>query len=144
MDSYYNEIKNFVTDKVDAGVIVRADWMAKEYIDSKGAMEADDPAFYRFCAVAQVNEMVRKAIGKYDTKPNTEDKLPGFEHLQRAYTVMRDGVKLLVPVHDCADDELLARASEYDAMAKTCRAHARELRKYIKDRANFGLARSAQ
>lgn len=143
MDGYQSEVRKFVTDKVDAGVIVRADWLAKEYIDSKGSMEADEPDFYRFCALAQVNDMVRKAIGKYDTKPDTEDKLPGFEHLQRAYTVTRDGVKLLVPVHDCADDELLERAREYEAMAKTCIAHADELRKYIKHRSAVAQASSA-
>lgn len=137
MDGIYSEVRQFVEDKVAAGVIVRVDWLTSEYIGTKSRANGEDMPFYRHCAHAHLNEVIRRVVGKYDARPVQEDRqlvLDGFEHLQRAYTVQRDGVKLLVPIDKLSDIELAARADEYDAMAKGCRAHAREIRKFIKDR----------
>lgn len=61
-------------------------------------------------------------------------RLPGFEHMQRGYQVERNGIRLLVPTDLLTDEEIEARAAEYDAMAAGCRAHARELRDFLERR----------
>jgi len=147
MAGYYSEVREFVSAKVDAGVIVRVDWLTQEFINSKSDVTGDDLPFYRHCATAHIQEMVRRVVGKYDVRSKQDDPqtiLPGFEHLQRAYTVIRDGANLLVPIDQLNDSELQARADEYDAMAKGCRAHAMEIRQYIEERAQPILVQAAQ
>lgn len=144
MDSIYTEVREFVSEKVAAGVIVRVDWLTAEYIGSKSRIDGDDYPFYHACAQAHINEVVRRVVGKYDSKPKAENDaqlvLPGFEHLQRAYTITREGVVVLVPVDKLTDDELLQRAAEYDLMAKGCRNHAREIRQFVTSRASVEAA----
>lgn len=137
MDSIYSEVRKFVQDRVDAGVITRVEWLTTEYLDSKGDLAGGDVPFYRACARAHVNEIVRRVVGKYDARPMKADEqliLPGFTHLQKSYTIHRDGVNLLVPVDLLLPEELLARADEYEAMADGCKAHAIEIRKFIRSR----------
>lgn len=45
--------------------------------------------------------------------------------------MMRDGDVVIVPVDQCTDDELKARAAQLDEMAKGCMAHALEIREYV-------------
>jgi hypothetical protein len=133
MDSIYTECKKFVHDRVEAGVITRTDWMTSEYLGTKDRVEGDDLPFYRVCAIAHVNEVMKQVVGKYDSKKERADSqlvFPGFSHMQKAYTVQRDGIRLLVPVSLLTDEEIEARAAQYDEMAQGCRDHARELREF--------------
>jgi hypothetical protein len=141
-DSLYSEVRDFIQTRLDAGLILRAEWVTAEIIASKHEPECDDADFYLICARNHIAEVVKKCIGKYSTKPATEDqlKLPGFEHMQKAYQVERDAVRLLVPTDALTDAELLARAEEYDLMAVGCRAHAREIRDFVERRATQGAA----
>lgn len=137
MTGVYSEVKKFVQDRIDSGVITRVDWLTSEYLGAKEGIEGADAPFYRACAIAHITEVVKRVVGKYDPKPTRADDqmvFPGFTHMQKAYTVQRNGIHLLVPVDLLTDDEIEARAAEYDAMAKGCRDHARELR-------NFRLSR---
>lgn len=133
MDSIYTEVRKFVQDRVDRGVITRVDWMTSEYLGTKEKVEGDDVPFYRACALAHVNEVMKQVVGKFDSKKAVSDSqllFPGFTQMKKAYTVHRDGIKLLVPVELLSDDEIDQRASEYDEMAQGCRDHARELREF--------------
>lgn len=137
MDSIYTEVRKFVQDRVEAGVITRVEWLTSEYLAGKSDISGGDVPFYRVCALAHVNDVMKRCVGKYDAKPSKADQqliLPGFDHLQKAYTVSRDGAMLLVPVDLLTNEELLARAEEYDAMAKGCRDHAREIREFVSTR----------
>ena len=140
-ESLYSDVRDFIQSKLDAGLILRAEWVTAEIIASKAEPECADADFYLICARNHLAEVVKKCIGKYSAKPTTDEqlKLPGFEHMQKAYQVEREGVRLLVPTDRLTDAELLARAEEYDLMAVGCRAHARELREFV-ERRSVGAA----
>lgn len=135
-DSLYSDVRKFIQSKLDAGLILRAEWVTAEIIAGKQEPECDDADFYLICARNHIAEVVKRCIGKYSAKPATDAQLTltGFEHMQKAYQVERDGARLLVPTDLLTDSELLARAEEYDAMAIGCRAHARELRDFVERR----------
>lgn len=132
-----SEIRKLIADKVSAGEQTRVPWITQEVLDRHADIEGGDTPFYLICARAHIKDIVRACIAKYDTKTPSDDRqliLAGFEHLQVAYTVERHGETTLVPVDQITDAELLARAAEYDDMARGCRAHAREIRKYVEER----------
>lgn len=142
-ESIASDIRKLIADKVARGEVVRVQWMTNEVIAARGSIDGEDVPFYRTCAYAYVREQVRKGIGKYSDISAETDKqilLPGFNHLQIAYMVNRNEDTVLVPVEQLSDEELLARAAEYEAMAKGCREHARELRKFISARAEARAA----
>lgn len=135
-DSLYGDVRDFIQSRLDAGIILRADWVTDEILASKQEPECEDADFYLICARNHLAEVVKRCIGKYSPKPTTDEqlKLPGFEHMQKGYQVEREGVRLLIPTDALTDAELLARAEEYDAMAIGCRAHAREIRDFVERR----------
>jgi len=135
-DKLYADVKDFIQRRLDAGVILRADWVTSEILSEKQEPQCEDADFYLICARNHLSEVVKRCIGKYKPKPTTDDqlRLPGFEYMQKGYQVERDGVRLLVPTDAATDEELLARADEYDMMAAGCRAHARELRDFVSRR----------
>jgi len=137
------EVRKLIADKTAAGEQTKVPWLTQEVLDRHSDIEGEDAPFYLICARAHIKDIVRACIAKYDTKEATNDKqlvLAGFEHLQIAYTVDRQGEVTLVPVDQLTNAELLARAEEYDGMAKSCRAHAREIRKYVEVRAAMEAA----
>ena len=132
-----SEVRRFIADKVASGQTIVVEWLTNEIISAKSAIEGADAAFYRTCAFSHVKEIVKRSIGKYDKREPETDRqivMDGFEHLQIAYTVERQGDVVLVPVNQLTDHELLARAREYDEMARGCRSHAREIRDYVRER----------
>ena len=141
-DSLYSDVRDFIQSKLDAGIILRAEWVTAEIIAGKQEPDCEDADFYLICARKHVSDIVKRCIGKYSAKHTTDEqlKLPGFEHLQKAYQVDRSGVRLLVPTDALSDDELLARADEYDAMAAGCTGHALEIRDFVERRQRREIA----
>ncbi len=135
----YSEVSKFIADKIDSGEIIRVEWLTTELMERHNGIAGDDLAFYRTCTRAHLQNVVNKCIGKYDTEakaqPEAQIVLAGFEHLQRAYTIERNGSNMLIPVDKCSDAELLRRAGEYEDMAIGCRRHAKELRSFVNNRA---------
>ncbi len=137
------EVRKLIADNTANGEQTKVPWVTQEILDRHSAIEGEDAPFYLVCARAHIKDIVRACIGKYDSAEPANDKqlvLAGFEHLQIAYTVERQGETTLVPVDQLTDVELLARAAEYDDMAKSCRAHAREIRKYVESRTSVAAA----
>ena len=62
--------------------------------------------------------------------------LPGFEYLQRYYVVQRQGEDVGVPVLECTDEELYAKAALYRSQSRKLVAHADEIERYIQWRAS--------
>ena len=135
--SVSDEIRKFIADKIDRKEPVIVSWITTEILERKSNVEGADAPFYLTCARKFIRDVVSRVIGKYDGKPNAVDAqivLPGFEYLQRAYTVMRAGEVTLVPVDMLIDHELISRAKEYEEMAKGCRRHAYEIREFVRSR----------
>jgi len=134
-----NEIRKLVSDRVDAGVIVRVEWLTTEILNMKADVHGDDADFYLACGVDFIKDTVKRCIGDYQPKAATVTSaqivMAGFDHMQRAYTVDRGGEIVLVPVDMLTDAEIEARAAELEAMARGCIAHAKELRAYRRERA---------
>jgi hypothetical protein len=131
------EIRGIVQDRIDSGVVVRVEWLTTEIMAMKCNIEGDDADFYMACGVDFIKKTVGRVIGGYAPKPEQSGQIvmDGFDYLQKAYTVMRDEQITLVPVTMLSDDELEMRAQEYEAMAKGCIAHAKEIRTFIMGRA---------
>ena len=132
-----SEIPKLIADCIARGevrsVASYVDYVTAEY----PAIEGEDADFYLICARARIKDIVSNTIGKFTPKAKQVDQqlvLDGFEHLQVAYTFERQGETVLVPVDQCTDIELAARAAEYDTMAAGCRSHAREIREYLATR----------
>jgi hypothetical protein len=140
--SITSEVRKFIANKIASKETVVIDWLTNDIVSSKDEIEGSDLPFYRVCAFKHVRDIVKSCVGKYDRKPSTDSQivLPGFEHLQVAYTVSRDGENVLVPVDLISDEELAMRAAEYDGMAQGCLAHALEIREYIKARVTMVAA----
>ena len=137
-DTVRKEITSFIAGKVGRDEIVNLDILVHEIVDGRPGIEGPDADFYRICTYKVVHDVAKTCVGKYNAKdqPSRQISLPGFDHLQVAYPVARNGVKLLVPINRMTDAELMERAEEYDAMAKGCRDHAREIRGYVSKRAS--------
>ena len=139
----YSEVRMFVTDKIESGESIRVDWLSNEIIQSKSNIDGDDYPFYRVCALAHIQEVVRQCIGKYNDASSKKDEqlvLDGFEHLQKAYTVVRNNVNMLIPIDLLTDEELFSRAEEYKLMAKGCLKHAKEIKNFISNRSSSKVA----
>lgn len=130
----HGEVRKLITDCLGRGETRTVASYVDTIMSDHPAIEGDDADFYLVCTRARVKEIVSKTIGKFTPKEEPADRqlvLDGFQHLQVAYTFERHGETVLVPVDQCSDIELAARAAEYEDMAKGCRAHARELREYV-------------
>lgn len=133
-----SEIRKIVSDRIEAGVVIRAEWLTTEILSMKSQIDGDDADFYIACAVDFIKDTAKRCIGLYAPKPtiatDAQIVMPGFDYVQRAYTVERDGEVVLVPVHLLTDAEIKARSAELMAMARGCIAHAKELRAYLRER----------
>lgn len=130
------EIRSMVQDRIGSGSVVRVDWFTTEILAMKGQIEGEDADFYIACGADFIKDTVKRCIGEY--KPKTDSVftaqivMDGFDHLQKAYTLERDGEQVLVPVDMLTDTEVEARALELEAMARGCISHAKELRGYLR------------
>ena len=128
------DIRKLVTDTVESGAIGHVQFFTAQVMADNPDIEGDDADFYIVCAQETVRGLVKSAVGKYDN-PNEETPLmEGFEHLRKAYPVHRGGDHLLVPVYLCSDDELEARAQEFELAAKGYIKHSKEIRAYVLSR----------
>lgn len=143
-EKVYSEVSKFVSDLVDRGVVSRVDWITDSFLSSRAQISGAGASLYRYCTRAHVNRIVKGVVKKYDVEARavqeSQLRLEGFEYLQRAYTMPRDGHIDLVPIHKCTNDELLFRAVEYDKQAEGCIAHADELRLFVKARSGVEQA----
>jgi len=130
-------INSMVCSKIESGAIVNMHWATTEVLNEYANIEGQDVDFYLICARHYVSDQVKRCIKMFEPSEDQSSGqlvLDGFMHLQKAYPVDRPDGRALVPTDQLTNDELKARAAEYEKMAAGCMAHADEIRKYIRDR----------
>jgi len=133
----HSEVRKLITDYVDRGEVQDVQFYVNTIMARHTAIEGADTDFYVICTRQRIKEVVTATISRFNPKKQPVEQqlvLDGFEYLQVAYTFERGGKTMLVPLDQCTDIELAARAREYDDMANGCRAHAREIREYLNTR----------
>ena len=131
-----------VMAKIASGQVVKREWLTLEVLSYYGGIDGEHADYYRAMARRFIDGTARRVIGKLQSANpgQSEFTMDGYQHLQVAYPLKRDGELALVPVEQATDDELEDRAREYDAMADGALAHAAEIRRYIELRRGDGRA----
>jgi hypothetical protein len=133
--------RSVIERKIDSGQEVRMDWAVMEILNQHGKPEGDSKEFWWLCAREHVYRTVKSVVERYNPgkdgeQDDLQQHLEGFQHLQKAYTVERDGDRALVPIDLISADELLARAAEFKRQSKTLRDHAEEIELYVARRSS--------
>lgn len=127
-----SEIRALIDDRTRSGVIIHAAWLTTEVMGSRTNFHGEDSPIYVILAHKALGEIVKECIGKYEPKSQTEGQLtlPGFDHVQSAYPVVRGGERVLVPTDMLTDEEIDDRCEDLRVMARGCIAHVKELESY--------------
>jgi len=136
------EIRLRIAEQIEQNEVCDVGIFCTAFLAEKRGIEGPDSDFYLACAAEFVRQTASKVIGKYRPQKTTSPQvaMKGFDHLQRAYPVVRSTRQMLVPIAMLSDEELLARATELDAMATGCTDHATEIRNYVRLRVDRGAA----
>lgn len=119
--------------RLEAGLISESAWLVHEIVSAHDAIEGDDTDWYKCCAYDSVRSVVRKVVQEYRGESTTAVSqlvFDGFERLQRAYSIERDGCSLVIPIDQITYEELTAKIDALEAFAEGALVHARELRRY--------------
>lgn len=128
-----------VTELIERAIcnnrIVAAQWLAHELMKSHeaGIEGAASPDWHIQCAYEGVKNAVREAVRRYEPSEAESDPqiiMQGFERLQKAYSVQRDGQHKVIPIDYLTDAEIDAKVDELECMAAGCTKHAEELKRY--------------
>lgn len=136
-----DEINAVLDDLAGRGEVWRASWIAQEICaeHASGLAGNDHAEFWRACGYSDCRREVTRCINARagDARPagdHTQLTLPGYEHLQSYYVVVRDDEEVGVSVHDLTDGEVESKAAQYRSMGRACFAHAKELERFREQR----------
>lgn len=141
---YEKEVIAYITGcvmgKLTCGQEVDRQWLSLEVLTHYNGIDGEHADYYRSMARKFVDNTARRVIGKLQSANPGQSQftMEGYEHLQIAYPMKRGETLKIVPVDKATDDELEARACEYDAMGAGAYAHAAEIRRYIELRKGSG------
>lgn len=140
-----DEIKTVIDRTLGSGQRVRAAWIATEVCNQHKDIDGDDKDFWQFTGVSGVHGEVRRFLSS--VKSDEEDSsrqgdlpftMPGYEYLQKMYFVSdplnSEEGPVGTPLIEMNDEQIEAKAVEYEKMAAGCTNHANELRRYLKNR----------
>lgn len=130
----YTEIEDIFRHRIDAGEIVRAEWITHEILSRHPLPEFPDADFTECCRRLAISDAVRRVNRRYKEEPEAvaqgELPLAGYTYLQRAYSVEREGEIVWVPIARLTSAERRAKVALYRQMAIGCQGHADELERY--------------
>ena len=135
----FNEVREFVDEKLAQGVAVRSQFLALEIMGKHPLVGGSDIQFYQLCALETLRAQCRKVLASFKVSselPSDDDPLrilPGYERLQWGYMLVRDSESIVVPTNQITYDEFTEKADEYRKAAVGQRAHADELIRYRDD-----------
>lgn len=127
-----------VETAIAKGKVVKREWMVHEIVKDR-QFAGPDRNWLRLTAYYAIKDLVGRAIRAF-AKAQEEDEsnpqmiLKGYERLQKSYALTRDDEIVFVPIEQCTDEELEAKAVEHEAQSQGHLDHARELRRYIAKR----------
>jgi len=139
-ERFIAELRDIVDDRLARGYPVAPSWIVHAFMKTHPLPRSftlkRGRGFYEFAAPAYVRANIREVLKGFEntTEPDPARVLPGFEFLQRAYSVKREEEQVIVPTSQLSDDELEAKAQEYEKMGAGCYEHAAEIRRYRRDR----------
>ena len=121
---------------------LRPQWVTMEICraHTEGLAQNEHAPFWEYGGYTQTRKLATVCINaREQALPDEEGDgapyLPGFEYLQRYYVVQRQGEDVGVPVLECTDEELYAKAALYRSQSRKLVAHADEIERYIQWRA---------
>jgi hypothetical protein len=131
------EITAVIEARLAAGDAAAATWVTQEVVAQHSQPEHTDSAWFELCAYEAVRAAVRTVLRRFQPPAEVADEqivLPGFERLQKAYLVERESEQQIVRIDQLTSDELDAKADELERIGEGCYQHAKELRRYKKER----------
>ncbi len=135
-----NEITAVIEARIAADEPVGATWVTHEVVSRHSQPEHADSGWYTLCAYEAVRGAVRTVARNFrrkseeDAGADEQQILPGFERVQKAYLVERDGEQRFVPTASLTDEEIDAKSDQLECIGEGCFQHAKELRRYKKER----------
>jgi hypothetical protein len=96
--------------------------------------EGDNVDLYLGCAWQYLGSRAQRVIRGLKVVPG--GKVPGWKHLQKRYAFKRGGRSAFYRLEELTDEELLAKAEHYEALARGDREHADEIRRFVEERRN--------
>lgn len=136
-DTLVEEINTKLDERMEQQLPLLANWVAHEICNAhaSGLAQGEAADFWRHGGYEHTRDQVRRCINKRTeaiTPREPQMSLPGFDrtHLQDYYLVRRGSDDIGVHVLALTDEEIDAKAAQFDAMGKACMEHADELRRF--------------
>lgn len=130
-----NAMAILVAKKVQNDEVVKVSWLAAEVALQYPHIEGEDSDLYRYVFLKHLGTVAKRCVTKFAKAGGDDPKqhmIAGFEYIQAAYSLDRDGERVLVPVSQATDEELLMRAGEMRNMSQGNLNHAVELEELVK------------
>lgn len=120
--------------KCNNGSTLHPDWITGAVLSDHQDIHGADRDFYACCTRLEVRNETRRQLNRYRAKaeaePDEQLTLEGFNRLQEYYLVDRDETQVAVRIDNLSDEEIDAKAVEYESMGRGCFEHAQELYRY--------------
>jgi hypothetical protein len=132
------EVETVITERLADGKPTPMTWLVTEVLNRHQDIAGADVPFFQLCGYEHVRDTVREVFrlrkGNEAESEAQADLFPGYTHVQRSYTISRDGEQMVVRLEQMTADEIRSKASELRGFAMGAMAHARELDEYLKER----------
>lgn len=131
-----SEVEDLIERLLSEGKAVSAARVAHDLIEQHAAsIDGGGKGWFLRRAYNDVRQAVRLAARRYapdgnETAPQLAFSLPGFNRLQKAYLIKRDGEEHFVPIEQLTTAEIATKVAELRLMAVGCSKHAAELARY--------------
>lgn len=113
-------------------------WICQAILERHTRIEGADADFALLCVKEHVEDSVEQVVRRYRPKrdPRTDRQMtfPGYEFIQKVYTIDRDGESMVVPTEQMSPSELRSKAKEHRQMGAGHYAHADELDRLADER----------
>ena len=134
------EVRQFYAELIKQNKPVQTPWAVEGIMKAHMDIHGEDSEWYKRSTRANVWDAVNAYVrsvkaSETDTESMEQMELfPGYERLQRAYAVERNGISTIVPVESLSDEEIDTKADSMDRMAEGLRLHAADLRRFKESR----------